>query len=127
MIRKTINSVLLIVFMFSSIGYSLSMHYCGSTRISASVIMQPKSCCGDESGTCCHNEIKHYQIEDSYFVSTQEINEQTKQISDLILVVASSSSLHINDIARTELHFIAESPPPVSLDKYLSSLQTYLL
>jgi len=127
MIRKSINSTLLIVFLFSSIGYSVSVHFCGSTKISSSIGMKAESCCGDESGTCCHNETKHYQIKDSYVSSSQEMNDQTKSISDLIFIYSTLSKCSAIEIVNTEIQFIAESPPPHSLSQYLSSLQTYLL
>ena len=127
MIRKTVNSFLLILFLFSSVGYSVSMHFCGSTKISSSIGMQAKSCCGDESSICCHNETKHYQIKDSYIAASQDINEKNKSISDLMLVVANIPQQSINDITHNEIQFIAESPPPLSLDQQLASLQTYLL
>ena len=127
MIRKSVNSVLLIIFLFSSVGYSLSMHYCGNERISASIGMKAESCCGDESGTCCHNETKHYQLKDSYVASSQDINEQTKSISDLLFVSNIVSQLSMDRISQSEIQFISESPPPTSLNKQLSSLQTYLL
>ena len=127
MIRKTVKITLLIVFLLSSVGYSVSNHYCGNARISASIGMQAKSCCGDESGTCCHNETKHYQIEDSYVASTQDINDQTKSISDLIFFVSNLSQFSTCDVINTEIQLIAESPPPISLNTQLSILQTYLL
>jgi hypothetical protein len=89
--------------------------------------MQAKSCCGDESSICCHNETKHYQIKDSYIAASQDINEKNKSISDLMLVVANIPQQSINDITHNEIQFIAESPPPLSLDQQLASLQTYLL
>lgn len=127
MIRKTVNNVLLIIFLSSSVGYSVSMHYCGSTKISSSIGMKAKSCCGDESGTCCHNETRHYQLTDSYVASSQDINDQTKSIVDLILFVNIVSQPGIDKIIHSEIRFIEESPPPSSLNKNLSSLQTYLL
>lgn len=127
MIGKTVNSLLIIVFLFGSMGYSVSMHYCGNTRISTSVGMEAKSCCGDENGTCCHNETRHYQIKDRFFASTREINEQNKLISHFILIVVNETLLYMSDIASTEINYIAESPPPISLRKHLSSIQTYLL
>ena len=127
MIRKTVNITLLIVFLLSSVGYSVSMHYCGNTLISTSIGSESRSCCGDESGTCCHNETKHYQIEDSYVASMQDINNQTKSISDLIFFVSNLSQLITGDITHNEIHFIAESPPSINLATRLSSLQTYLL
>ena len=103
------------------------MHYCGNERISASIGMKAESCCGDESGTCCHNETKHYQLKDSYVASSQDINDQTKSISDLLFVSNIVSQLSMDRISQSEIQFISESPPPTSLNKQLSSLQTYLL
>ena len=127
MIRKTVNITLLIVFLLSSVGYSVSMHYCGNTLISVAIDLKAQSCCGDESGTCCHNETKHYQIQDSYVASMQDINNQTKSISDLIFFVSNLSQFSTCDVINTEIQLIAESPPPISLNTQLSILQTYLL
>ena len=127
MIRKTVNSVLLFVFLVSSIGYSVSMHYCGTTRMSASIGMQAQSCCGDESGTCCHNEAKDYKINDSYLPSFRNINEQYAENFDLIVSDFDFLNSDHNSFLATGISFIPESPPPISVNTYLSTLQTYLL
>ena len=127
MIRKTINSILLVIFLFGSVGYSVSIHYCGSAKISSSIGIQAKSCCGDESGTCCHNESMHYQIKDSYVASSEDINDRTNSISNLLIVTADVSKLSFDDIINYKITFIAESPPPLKVTSQLSSIQTYLL
>ena len=127
MIRRTLNSVLITVFLFSSVGYSISLHYCGNTLISVSIGSKVKSCCRNGTCTCCHNETKYYQLKDSYVSATQDINNQTKLVSDFMFVVADVAETGVNDFIHADVHFIAESPPPISLNKHLSRLQAYLL
>ncbi len=103
------------------------MHYCGNTLVSVSVDSKAKSCCGDDTGTCCHNETKRFQVKDSYIAAFQDINDQIACVSDLLALVSNSSNINHNNNTVDGILFITEYPTSKTLQTTLSTLQTYLL
>ncbi|MBN2424781.1 MAG: hypothetical protein JXR46_06270 [Calditrichaceae bacterium] len=127
MIRKAINILVLMVFLVSTTGYSVALHYCGDTLVSAAIGSEAGSCCEDDSGSCCQNEIKFYQLNEDCIFNVQNISEETKPVAEN--TCSTGIVLHSNteDLTSQTVNSIAESPPPKTIQTSLSILQTYLL
>jgi len=63
MFRKTINILLITVFLLTSVGFSITRHYCGNRLIKIS-LAHVENCCP----YCkkCHNKVNNIKITDSY-------------------------------------------------------------
>ena len=63
MLKKTANILLLSVFLITSMGFSITRHYCGNRLISVS-LKHVGNCC--KNCNQCHNKVTHVKITDSF-------------------------------------------------------------
>lgn len=128
MFRKIAHILLIAVLLISTMGFSLSKHYCGTRLVEVKINSEAKSCCGNGcKSNCCHNETIHFQLKDN-FVGSPGLEISPALPTDLVLssdLIAVLFSPQISDIDS----FIekAESPPPKTLHTKLSEIQSYLL
>ena len=125
MFNKIINTGLILVLAFASMGFSVSQHYCGDRLVSVSVNETPESCCGPK-GQCCQNKVIYLQLEDDFVV---EFTNHNPQLFEQDFVFISTVCIVIDDFSQNlnQQYLFADSSPPIDLSTYLASLQTYLL
>ncbi len=122
MLKKISHISLAFLILVTSVGFTFSKHYCGSTLKSVSVVVAPESCCEIPSG-CCHDETTTIKLENDFSFSlvivdiSQNIVEKPALIDRLIV------SLSVIEPITHTIH----KPPPLPIQTILSSLQTYLL
>ena len=127
MFRKIIHIALIAVLLVSTMGFSLSKHYCGTRLVDVKINTEAESCCGDGcKSNCCHNETLVFQLKEDFVGSVSlELNSPTQ--TDVLFPL---DFLHVEIIAETiedEIILRTESPPPKLLDTRLSEIQSYLL
>jgi len=109
--------------MTSTMGFTVSKHYCGTRLVDVSINKEAQSCCSSEgSSKCCHNETQHFQLEDDFnMIMDVELNIPFVYIAPIIF-------LFPNAITEESEEFIeiTASPPPSPLGIRLSFLQSYL-
>ncbi|MDF1550982.1 MAG: hypothetical protein P1P88_24385 [Bacteroidales bacterium] len=124
MLRKTINIIMTVVFMISTMGFTISKHYCGNELVNFSIDSQAKTCCDMENG-CCHTEEQHFQVKEN-FVGAAFAADLTQVKTDLLFPICFLSI----DCKTIEFKFenlqFEDLPPPPKIQKTLSKLQTYL-
>ena len=122
MFRKISHIVISILLLTSTMGITLSAHYCGENLKSISVLADPVSCCDIPDG-CCHDEADSFKLEDDFASSTFQF--ESKQIVTLILDYSIAS---VEDLFNKNysIPFFIEPPPP-TIKQVLSSLQVYIL
>lgn len=127
MIRKISHISIAALLMITTMGFSVSKHYCGTRLIEVSINSAVEPCCGDVgTASCCHDETEYFRF-DKDFVSP--VIADNDQISDLdilfpkVFVYLFDNTVMID---REILNF-AESPPPPNLHTTLSLFQTYLI
>ncbi len=124
MLRKISYIVLAIFLLVSTIGITISMHYCGGKFVSLSITTQAKSCCDTDCG-CCENKTLHFENQDDY---VSPIIVQANTIVELdvlfpILFVINTELIPTEDKTKVVFH---DSSPPPKIQARLSLLQTYL-
>lgn len=124
MLRKIIHIALALLFLVSTMGVTISMHYCGDNLISMSVIGEAESCCGDDCG-CCDNETIHLEVEDDY-VSPLIVQSNASVELDVLFPVLFMLSAELSTEVDTTTKYFNDTSPPLTLHKRLSLLQTYL-
>nr|WP_319399065.1 hypothetical protein [uncultured Carboxylicivirga sp.] len=107
----------------STMGFTVSKHYCGAHLIDVSINKEAKSCCGDE-GICksCHNETHHFQVENDFNMVTDfQLNIPFVYVAPIIFLLSDVIEKDTEDFVE-----IVASPPPPDLGIRLSFLQSYL-
>jgi len=123
MLKKIAHIILSFTFLVSTTGFTITKHYCGDKVESIAVDSLPESCCEMEG--CCHNEATLYQVEDDFSVPV--IDSQIQASSIDILFSAVFVLIQPIKIAPDFTIFqVAESPPPLKTETFLSLRQSYL-
>jgi hypothetical protein len=126
MFRLILNSVISLLLLITTTGYTIFEHYCGDRLVSVSVNAETEQCC-DMKGGCCNTESKHYQLDNKFIPTTFHLNTGENIITDtdlfnntFILQEDPEALSHNNILA-------AESPPPLNTSTLLSQFQSYIL
>lgn len=121
MLRKVSHIVLVLLLLLTTMGLTISKHYCGGNLISVTVLSEQEPCC-DNPG-CCHDESFTVKVEDD-FSATSFIYE----FQDFAIIVPVVMQLVSENIDQDDLMAVSlETPPPPDIQAVLSRLQTYLL
>ena len=125
MFRKIVHILFSVLLLITTMGYSLSKHYCGSELVDVSINIEAEPCCDDEgTSNCCENETEYIQLKVDFLSQVSFENNQITEIDILFPVVFIFSDSELNNIEIKTLKY-AESPPP-KIQTKLSLLQTYL-
>ena len=122
MFRKVSHIVISLLLLTSTMGLTLSAHYCGDNLKSISVTGDPESCCDIPEG-CCHDEADTFRIDDDF--ASSSLDFESKLIVSLIL---DYSSLSYSELSARDFQIISFiEPPPPTVNQLLSRIQVYIL
>ncbi|MBS2100441.1 hypothetical protein KEM10_19300 [Carboxylicivirga linearis] len=112
-----------LLLMTSTMGFTVSKHYCGTRLVDVSINKKAQSCCGNEgTSKCCHNETHHFQVEDDFnLVMDAQINVPFVYMAPVLFLFTDIIEEETEDFVE-----IVASPPPPDLGIRLSFLQSYL-
>lgn len=124
MIRRATHIILSFLLLVSTIGLSVSKHYCNGKLISTSFFIDTDSCC--DSNDCCKNETEVFQLHEAFSVSVDLYLEESAPIDLLLNPIFLFND---NEIIQSTLkdYIISESPPPTKIQISLAKRQAYLL
>jgi hypothetical protein len=123
--KKIFNIFLLILFITTTTGFTISRHYCGGQLVSIKINSEPKQCCDMGAEGCCQNETKIFKLKEN-FITTQLPSAIENYILDLIFFIQGPFKLATqNKISSIYLEkgFI----PPPNLSTILVNLQSFRL
>jgi hypothetical protein len=123
MLRKIIHILLAVFLMVSTVGVTLSLHYCGGKLSSASINGQAESCC--DMGNCCHNESIHFELKENYVSPAHVENVKLVELDILFPILFVLNLQLLPEVEKTFEVFIDISPP-LATQTRLCLLQTYL-
>jgi hypothetical protein len=118
------HTILAFVLLVSTIGLVVSKHYCGAEMVAVSVFHEEEPCC--DMGGCCKNETHTFQVKEDFStpaITTLPILAEIEILGHDLFETAGIIESEIDDPEP----FIANSPPPKSIQKVLSLKQLYLL
>ena len=122
MFRKVGHIVIALLLLTSTMGLTLSAHYCGENLKSISVAGEPDSCCDIPAG-CCHDEAETFRIDNDFAFSS--LHFDSKLIVSLILEY---SIPFFNELSARDFQIISFfEPPPPTVHQMLSRIQVYIL
>lgn len=124
MLRKSSHIIFSTLLLFTTVGLTISKHYCSGDLITASIFGEAESCCGDSD--CCHNETEVYQLQEDYsLVSVAEVPQSAEfELLNFAILVYNFS---VTENEKIEEFFEFDLPPPPKIQTVLSQRQTYLL
>jgi hypothetical protein len=124
MFKKLINIVMSVVLLISTMGFTVSKHYCGDELVNFSIDSEAKSCC-DMSDGCCHTESEHFKLKED-FVGQFVVNDFQDFSTDVLFpIYFFTLNFELGEEVKGETEFSDLSPPP-KVQTTLSLLQTYL-
>jgi hypothetical protein len=111
----------------STIGMSVSKHFCGEYLMQKSIIVHVDSCCDSDQmpAGCCHEELDIFSIEDDYQLTKISCNQELIPINSFF----NTNLLHLSipeDNSDLTTAFI-ESPPPNLEDDIYIQVQSFLI
>ena len=122
MFKKASHIVLSLLLLSSTMGLTISAHYCGENLKSISVVNDADSCCDIPDG-CCHDESGTFRINDDFASSTFNFESR--------LIVSLTLDYTIPIIEELSAKYFPIStfiePPPHPLKQVLSTIQVYIL
>ncbi len=130
MIRKASHIVISTVLLILTMGFTVSQHYCGERLVDVSILSADSGGCSADGScsmemSCCHNEQHVFQLDEDY---TQPIViDHVPFIQIDLFVFELPTDLRSMDESQTEVFSDDESPPPLDVSTYLSSIQVYRL
>lgn len=127
MFRKITHILIATLLLITTMGFSVSKHYCGTSLIEISINSVAEPCCGDvETSSCCHDETEYFQFDED-FVSSVIIENIQITDNDILFPLTIIYILNASEEVQKDILNFAESPPPTKLQTKLSLFQTYLI
>ncbi len=124
MTKNFFHITILVIMMVSTMGFTITKHYCGEDLIDLSIASEVENCC-DMEGDCCHNEQQTYQMEEDY--TAPVVVDKVVYIGFVIFEIPE----FLIELQETTETLIAdhsgESPPPKGVPHFLSNIQVYRL
>jgi len=122
MFKRILNTILALLLFFSTTGFTVTNHYCGSYLNSSSIFGSPENCCNSDMN-CCHNESFTIKIHDEYSLTSFSHDFSQKGLE---------TEFNINLIFQeiTENYTKSNFPykvKPHKIKEVLSIIQSYLL
>ena len=126
MFKKAINSVLVVLLLFTTTGFSVTRHYCGEHLVSIALGKDAKACCDNTTGTCCHQETRHFQLKGNFLSGITQISQDVAFSIDLFNLQNLLLPTRCESEFLSEYEVFSDSSPPLK-QSLQSFLQTYLL
>ena len=126
MFKKAVNSVLVVLLLFTTTGFSVTSHYCGNHLVSIALGKDAKACCDNATGTCCHQETEHFQLKEDFLPGITQVNQDVTFSIDLIDFQDLPLPTRSETEFLSEYNVFSDSSPPLK-QSIQSFLQTYLL
>ena len=108
----------------STMGFTITKHYCGGDLIDLSIAGEVENCCDMEDG-CCHNEQQTYQLEEDY--TAPLVLNQVDYFAFVIFEIP-EFLIELRETSNSiVLNSFGESPPPPTVLHFLADIQVYRL
>ena len=123
MLKKISHILLAILLLMTTMGMTVSKHYCGDNLKSVSLFSEHQSCCDIPTG-CCHNESVTVDIQDIF--STSSFHYNFEQLAVFMPLALQLVGEHLLETIPVVVFYETPPPPPI-IQTVLSNLQTYQL
>lgn len=117
-----------ILLLTSTIGVSVSKHYCGGKLLEIAINSQPNPC-GDDASMptdCCEDETQYFAVDDTFKADQQTIKITAPTTIILTLVQTIIPELLIAEDTNLATYRRSHDPPSAGQDIYIH-IQSFLL
>jgi hypothetical protein len=133
-VHKIVSIAMAFVVLFSTVSFTVSMHYCGDTLVETAVFFKAKGCgmemqkpyaegCAITKKNCCNDE--------QFIVDGQnQLQLQVNQISfeqELVIISLLQTYTTLFDISEEKEIAFSEYPPPLIVRQLYKLDETYLI
>ncbi len=125
MVKKISHIILFVLMMVSTLGFTITKHYCGEDLVDLSISGSVDSCC-DMQGACCHDEAQTFQLDQDYTVPMMVNHVDYIAFVCYEIPVLLIESLQ-NNTTSTDAWVVGNAPPPKDVLDFLSGIQVYRL
>jgi len=122
MLKKLSHIILALLVLVTTMGMTVSAHYCGGELKSVQLFQASASCCGAACDSC-HNEVIKVKIEDDFSISTFTVDFTAYPIALPALIQLFQDSINTEEVEQIAYC----KPPPLKIQRVLSDLQVYRL
>ncbi len=122
MLRKISHIILALLVLVTTMGMTVSAHYCGGELKSIQLLSESENCCGDSCPNC-QNEIIKVDIGEDFTIQT--LNLEFEQ--NFTFLPAFIQLLQVPDFTEEIVQVVYHKPPPLKIQTVLSDLQVYRL
>lgn len=123
MLKSFSHIILSFLLLAVTTGMAVSKHFCDEFLISTSLFAESEPCCND--GVCCHNETLLYQLDEDFsapqITNAPELHEITVWGFKVFVASQTPADKHSTTFHNTN------SPPPSTVNEFLSLKQVFLL
>lgn len=124
MLKRISHISLSLLLLISTVGFAVSKHYCGDALIDIAYNENAENCCDD--GACCHNETLLYQLDEDCsapqkITNAPELHEIVGWGFTVFVTSQTPADKHSTTFHNTN------SPPPSTVNEFLSLKQVFLL
>lgn len=123
MLKRISHISLSFLLLISTVGFAVSKHYCGDALVDIAYNENAESCCDD--GACCHNENLLFQLDEDYSAPQITNAPELHEIAVwgfAVFVADQTPAAHLPKTFQNN-----NSPPPSSVNEFLSLKQVFLL
>ncbi len=124
MLKRISHITLSLLLLVSTMGMTVSKHFCGGSLVSVSVLGDDDSCC--DMGNCCHNETQVYQVKEDFSIPPVSTIPVLAELDILGHDLFAQRLLNAPEAEVAGSNFI-DPPPLLPIQKTLSLKQVYLL
>ncbi|MEQ6120261.1 hypothetical protein [Reichenbachiella sp. MALMAid0571] len=125
-VKSILNISLSLILLMSTIGITISKHYCGDLLITKSVILKANPCCdsGQMPEGCCHDKSDSFSIEDDFQLTQITYNQD---LTVGLLTFNDFFHLKFDQNIIEPDSSLAESPPPIPETPIYIQVQSFLI
>ena len=125
MLRKLVTIFVLVLFVISTTGFTISKHYCHGNLVSVKINSEAKSCCDISGSACCHNETEIFQLQEDFTFMQSSIAD-VDFVLDISLFIQESYEL-VNNTEIGSIYLEKGFIPPPDLSVILADIQSFRL
>ena len=124
LIKRIIYSLIALMLGISSVGFTITEHYCGQRLVDSAINSEPESCC-EGPCDCCHNESTYIHLEEDFTPSLLVISPTLEPIVvDFHYFMSVQSLLFSFEAIVSDAP--PEYPPPSNSPTPFSFIQVFL-
>jgi len=124
MFKKIKYITLAILLVISTVGVTISKHYCSNELVSISIVSSADYCCDEPGSDCCHNE-DTFVILKADFSAPSIIITSIVELELFVSIYTAVTEILLDIVTSSNIEVVIK--PPLETHQFLAKIQAYLL